>query len=397
MALLSDDVDLKLISLCFGNCSTENSLRNTLSTFYVLELEEKYRRERNKEEWPLDRKISHSKPVVSIGLTTALDGTQLDATYFHGEDGLGNVHTLAPEYTAPKDWMEAFESEAQSKDLPFIPSKVPSYEHILRILKEEEADTVVIVAIGPLMNLAKAAEMDPETFARVKHVVCMGGALTIPGNVTPYAEFNIFSDALAASKVFDLTSVQAVASHVVPKKIELTLFPLDITIQHLLIETDYINTLTEKGYLEADGTLTPSAPPLVKWSHVWLTTTFNTFKRIYGYDLMTPEERSKQVVGLNMHDPLALFYAIRCLSTPGGDDGWTINRDLDLRVEYNGDLTRGMTVFDSRGKPKRDSEISKDDHGAWLSTKYGNRVNVAVSSPYKGSAFGKALLEALYK
>lgn len=51
---------------------------------HVLQLEESHR----------NTKILHSKPKIAIGLETALDGTQLDATDFHGQDGLGTFTTL---------------------------------------------------------------------------------------------------------------------------------------------------------------------------------------------------------------------------------------------------------------------------------------------------------------
>lgn len=363
--------------------------------FHVLQLEEKYRK--------MTTSLACSKPIVSVGMKTALDGSKMDATDFHGEDGLGNVHQQAPQFTAPQAWLDLFEEGSTAEtpaDLPFVVSKNESYEDILQILRDEEPDTVVIVAIGPLNNMAKAAEIDPVAFSRVKKVVSMGGTLDKPGNVTPYAEFNVFSDAVAAARVFELTSIQAEISKKVPKKLDLTLFPLDITSEHWLLETDYINLLKSKGHLTEteDGAhvLAENGSPLLEWTHVWLNTTFNTMRAIYGYDKMTPEEvQASRPVSLDMHDPLALYYGLSLDHDDHQTLGWIIEKDVDIRVETSGEYTMGMTVNDTRKRVKR-SEPVKNDHGTWLSTAHGNRLNLAVKSPYDGHHFGKLLLSILF-
>jgi purine nucleosidase len=57
------------------------------------------------------------------------------------------------------------------------------------------------VALGPLTNLALALDLDRRALAQVGRVVVMGGAVDVPGNVTPDAEFNIHVDPEAAHRV----------------------------------------------------------------------------------------------------------------------------------------------------------------------------------------------------
>lgn len=60
---------------------------------------------------------------------------------------------------------------------------------------------ITLVAIGPLTNLALALQEDPALPDLVAGVVMMGGAVRVPGNVSPRGEANIWNDPHAAEKV----------------------------------------------------------------------------------------------------------------------------------------------------------------------------------------------------
>ncbi|MCV2403233.1 nucleoside hydrolase [Marinomonas sp. C2222] len=100
--------------------------------------------------------------------------------FVHGEDGFGNINWPAPKGKAID------KSAAQ-----FIVDTV-----------RENPGEVTIVALGPLGNLAKALEIDPEVADLVDEVVLMGGTAIEYGNVSPVAEANIMNDPHAADKVF---------------------------------------------------------------------------------------------------------------------------------------------------------------------------------------------------
>ena len=62
---------------------------------------------------------------------------------------------------------------------------------------------LTIVALGPLTNLALALQQDARRLGRVGRIVVMGGAIAVPGNTTPAAEFNFFVDPEAAAAVLE--------------------------------------------------------------------------------------------------------------------------------------------------------------------------------------------------
>ena len=60
---------------------------------------------------------------------------------------------------------------------------------------------VVLIALGPLTNVARALSQEPRLGDWLHSLIVMGGAVEVPGNVTAHAEFNIYNDARAANVV----------------------------------------------------------------------------------------------------------------------------------------------------------------------------------------------------
>ena len=74
-----------------------------------------------------------------------------------------------PHLSPQEPWAHLFDQEAQLEagetrqcKVPdnFIPCDIPAHKEMLRILREEKEGTVTIVAVGPLTNLALAAQED---------------------------------------------------------------------------------------------------------------------------------------------------------------------------------------------------------------------------------------------
>lgn len=115
----------------------------------------------------------------------------------------------------------------------------PAREHAVDFLVRQtraaaEADApLTICAIGPLTNIALALTRHPDVARGIERVVCMGGAFSIPGHRTQWAEFNLYADPHAAEIVF-------------ASGVPLTIAPLDVTTQ-ALFDADHIARFAETG------------------------------------------------------------------------------------------------------------------------------------------------------
>ncbi|KAK9323453.1 Inosine/uridine-preferring nucleoside hydrolase domain-containing protein [Lipomyces orientalis] len=432
LALNTPTCSVAVISLCFGNIGVTTSVRNVVATFKVLESERQYR---TKHKLPLLPYHLHNSPddnstwpIVALGSTAPVSSRRtVGAEFFHGVDGLGGVHESAPQFSPSESYILPFyypktlaadqviTREQVIRDAKgYIPTPRPSWREILRILREEPEDTITIVAIAPLSNIARAALEDPATFSRVKEVICMGGNIDIPGNMTPFAEFNFYADVDAAAIVLATTS-RTPSSTLPPSTIavatsfhgatedseyspvKLYLFPLDVTSRHRLRKHWFVRRCA--GWLDTTSVtkVHPGESPLATWMTVWLSAAFGRMEHLVSFDGGSRDRAADQADGVNgayieMHDPLTMYFAIA--SDEERKVSFTVAENMDIRLETIGQWTWGMCVLDRRGIAKRDPHEprpARDDVG-WLDNTKGNRVNLVVDGP--GShAFGMKLLD----
>lgn len=108
--------------------------------------------------------------------------------------------------------------------------------------------------------------------------------------------------------------------------------------------------------------------PLAAWMHAFLEPS-----------LSKPYATS----GLSLHDPLAVWYALRKADGVNAEILWTMRADEDVRIETMGQWTRGACVVDKRGRPKRNEDYQESaDRGRWYSLKRGNRIARVLGSPF---------------
>jgi inosine-uridine nucleoside N-ribohydrolase len=158
-ALTCGGFDLRGLTTIFGNVTTARAAENAV--------------------WLLDALEQRHVPVAK-GAERPLSGqVHQPADMVHGDHGFGTWP--AQQAQRPIEAMDAAD---------FLIAQSHLY-----------AGQLQVAAIGPLTNLALAAERDPGFPARIAGLHVMGGAFRAPGNVTAFAEANIHNDPEAAAIV----------------------------------------------------------------------------------------------------------------------------------------------------------------------------------------------------
>lgn len=170
---------------------------------------------------------------------------------------------------------------------------------------KEYGDRLNIIALGPLTNLATAIQKDAATMKQIGRIIIMGGAVTVPGNITAAAEFNFFVDPHAAQIVME-------------SGIPLTLVGLDVAMKAPLTRQVVEENLQRR-------------PTKVTQFIADCTGIYMAFYRDHeGFH------------GCYLHDPLAMAVAI--------DPSLVTTESLYMVVETEGRFTTGLSLADRRDR-----------------------------------------------
>jgi len=182
-AALHPDIEIVGMTSIFGNVTTNIAVRNAIV---------------------LAEKVGQPIPVAK-GADKPLVMEPNDVSdYVHGVEGFG---TMAAQPIKSK------------------PLNEPAHEFICRMINENPGE-IILCPIGPLTNIALALEHDPTIVTKAKAVYIMGGGLN-QGNVTEFAEANIWNDPHAADAVFEANWI-------------VTMVGLDVTTRVQCVPTDFV-------------------------------------------------------------------------------------------------------------------------------------------------------------
>jgi inosine-uridine nucleoside N-ribohydrolase len=105
------------------------------------------------------------------------------ALHIHGNDALGETGFPLPDESTPANG-----------------TRHAALELVERVMASPEELT--IVALGRLTNVALALSLEPRFAQSVARIVVMGGAVYVPGNVSPVASANLYEDPESAAIVY---------------------------------------------------------------------------------------------------------------------------------------------------------------------------------------------------
>lgn len=105
------------------------------------------------------------------------------ASHIHGDDALGNTGLPLPDE---------------------LPNSLAGPHAAVEMINQVMASPgeITVLALGRLTNVALALSLEPGLAQSVAEIIVMGGAVSVPGNVTPVASANLYEDPEAAAIVY---------------------------------------------------------------------------------------------------------------------------------------------------------------------------------------------------
>jgi inosine-uridine nucleoside N-ribohydrolase len=229
--------------------------------------------------------------LVGQGAARPLEEDLETAVHVHGSDGLGELDSLL---TA---------EGAMRYPSVRLPPLLSTAQDVWNECVRRYQDDITLITLGPLTNVAVALKVNPLTVQKFRSVIVMGGAIGVPGNVSPVAEFNMYVDPHAAHRVFHAA-------------LPLTLVPLDVTTR-VGVARDVIKAWTSASH-----------DPRSRIVADMTGKALNFAEQVEGHGL------------LYFHDPTAVLAAI--------EPSLLKTEPLYVDVEVAGRLSRGATVADRR-------------------------------------------------
>ncbi len=159
LAAKQENVEILGVTVLVGNVDLEQSAKNALAAL----------------------EIAGCDAPVYKGAAETFNGTVTNAYSVFGNDGMGDADLIHPKKQA-----------AEGDAVDFIIDTINSHP-----------GEVEIIALGPATNIANAIQRAPDDMKKVKRIWSMGTAGLGPGNASPVAEFNVYSDADAYKIMLD--------------------------------------------------------------------------------------------------------------------------------------------------------------------------------------------------
>lgn len=274
-AIAHPDIELIGVTGTYGNVTIEQGMANARALLKLL-----------------------GQPDIPVYAGVEIQGFVVSeaSARIHGTNGVGEVDIAADN------------AESAGEAVDFLIESAAKY-----------GEDLVVVPTGAQTTIAKALEKDENL--RGIRMVTMGGALTVPGNVSPAAEANISQDPVSSNSVYRLAE-------------DMTMVGLDVTMQ------------TQLTRAEADS-----------WRG---TAAGDAFADMAGYYIDAYQENNPHMDGCALHDPLAVAVAVDpdlvdCLILPlqvdteGPTVGRTIGRwdgsEVETRVAVGVDVDAFVPDF----------------------------------------------------